>query len=105
VVPDARLEAGTVIDRFGYPGGAWLSPEGTPFLERALPPDSATKPYFTYVVEDPTKLPPGWQIEQSVVAPWFDQPGGGVQFRIIAPEGERPSVQTLLDWGYLREAE
>jgi hypothetical protein len=105
VVPDAHLEPGTVIDRFGYPGGGWLSPEGTPFLERALPPDSAMKPYFTYEVADPSQLPPGWRIEQSNVAPWFHQPGGGVQYRIVAPEGERPSVQTLLDWGYLREAD
>ncbi len=29
VIPDAHLSAGTVIDRFGYPGGSYLSPEGS----------------------------------------------------------------------------
>lgn len=103
VVPNVQLARGTLMDRFGFPGGAWLSPDGTPFPFRGLPDDSALKPYFQYAVNDPTKLPPGWSIEQSQVAPWFHQPGGGLQYRIIAPEGERPSVQTLLDWGYLRE--
>jgi hypothetical protein len=102
VVPDAQIPQGTVIDRFGSPGGAYLAPEGTPFAERALPPDSALKPYCQYVVEDPTKLPPGWRIEQSQAAPWFHQPGGGTQYRIVAPEGEQPSVQELLDWGFLK---
>jgi hypothetical protein len=104
VVDNTEIPQGTVIDRFGYPGGAWLSPDGVPFAERALPPDSASKPYYQYVVEDPSKLPPGWRIEQSQAAPWFQQPGGGTQYRIIAPDGVRASVQTLVDWGFLREA-
>ena len=103
VVPNVQIPLGTVVDRFGYAGGAWLSPDGTPFAFRALPPDSALKPYLHYVVADQTKLPPGWSIEQSQVASWFHQPGGGRQYRILAPDGERPSVQTLLDWGYLKE--
>ncbi|TLH70669.1 DUF4237 domain-containing protein [Mycolicibacterium cosmeticum] len=102
VISHAELPQGTALDRFGYPGGEWLSPEGTPFAERALPPGSATKPYFEYVVADPGKLPPGWRIEQSSVAPWFNQPGGGVQYRIIAPEGIDASVTELLESGYLK---
>jgi Tuberculosis necrotizing toxin len=73
-----------------------MAPEGTPFAQLALPPDSALKPYFQYVVNEPTALPPGWHIEQSQVAPWFHQPGGGTQYRIIAPPGERASVERLL---------
>jgi archaellum component FlaC len=102
VVPDAHLAPGTMIDRFGYPGGAYLSPDGVPFAERALPPASALKPYYQYVVNDPTALPPGWHIEESQAAPWFHQPGGGTQYRIIAPPGEDPSVDALVDSGYLK---
>jgi hypothetical protein len=69
-----------------------VAPEGTPFAELSLPPGSAAKPYYQYVVNDPTALPPGWHIEQSQTAPWFHQPGGGTQYRIIAPPGEDPSV-------------
>lgn len=103
VVDNAQIPQGTVIDRFGYPGGAYLSPEGVPFAERALPPDSASKPYYQYVVDDPSKLPPEWHIEQSQAAPWFHQPGGGTQYRIIAPDGDEASVEALVDWGYLKE--
>lgn len=107
IPPHAELPPqGTTLDRFGYPGGEWLSPpEGTPpFAERALPPGSAVKPYFEYVVADPARLPPGWRIEQSNVAPWFNQPGGGVQYRIIAPPDgiDPPSVTELLESGYLK---
>ena len=102
VVPDAHLPAGAVISRFGYPAGGYLAPEGTPFAELALPPGSAGKPYFQYVVEDPSRLPPGWHIEQSEVAPWFHQPGGGQQYRIINEDGETGDVSELLRWGYLK---
>ena len=67
----------------------------------ALPPDSAVKPYFQYVVDDPSHLRPGWHIEQSEVAPWFHQPGGQ-QFRIINECGETGDVAELVRWGYLR---
>ncbi len=102
VVLDAHLTPGTVIDRFGYPGGGYLCPDGVPFAERALPPESALKPYYQYVVEDPTALPPGWHIEESHAAPWFHQPGGGTQYRIIRPDGQTGSVEDLVGFGILR---
>lgn len=102
VVLDAHLTPGTVIDRFGYPGGGYLGPDGVPFAERALPPESALKPYYQYVVEDPTALPPGWHIEESHAAPWFHQPGGGTQYRIIRPDGQTGSVEDLVGFGILR---
>ncbi|MGD1256032.1 TNT domain-containing protein [Mycobacterium seoulense] len=102
VIPDANLQQGAVLSRFGYPGGGYLAPEGTPFAEVALPPDSALKPYFQYVVKDPTALPPGWHIEQSQAAPWFHQPGGGQQFRIIDEFGKTGSVEELVRWGFLQ---
>jgi hypothetical protein len=102
VVPDAHLPAGTVIDRFGYPGGGYLSPDGVPFAERALPPESALKPYFRYVVEDPTMLPPGWHVEESKAASWFHQSGGGTQYRIIDEFGDTANVNELVKWGFLR---
>ena len=102
VVPDAQLHAGTVLGRFGYPGGAWLAPEATPFADLALPPESALKPYYEYMVADPANLPRGYHIELSQVAPWFHQPGGGIQYRIIGPDGKSAAVQALIDSGYLK---
>jgi hypothetical protein len=103
IVPDAHLPPGTVVDRFGSSQGSYLSPNGVPFAERALPPESALKPYCQYVVDDPTKLPPGYHIEQSQAAPWFHQPGGGTQYRIIGPDGKDAPVDALLESGYLKE--
>lgn len=105
VVPDVDLAAGTELGRFGYPGGAYLAPEGTPFAELSLPPEAAAKPYFNYFVKDPTALPPGWHIEQSQAAPWFHQPGGGTQYRIIDEFGNSGSVEELVRWGFLGEVE
>ena len=102
-IPDAQLAAGTELQRFGRPSGGWMAPEGTPFSTSSLPPASKDLPFYRYQVTDPTKLLPGWRIEQSLASPWFHQPGGGVQFRIIAPPGTRPSVDALIEMGYLRE--
>ncbi|MGD1239952.1 TNT domain-containing protein [Mycobacterium seoulense] len=101
VIPDAAISPGTVLGRFGSPYGSYLAPEGTPFAELSLPPESALKPYYQYVVKDPTALPPGYHIEQSQAAPWFHQPGGGIQYRVIGPDGNDAPVQALEDSGFL----
>ncbi|ORB46683.1 hypothetical protein BST40_17790 [Mycobacterium persicum] len=94
---------GAWVDRIGYPGGAWLAPVGTPYEARAIPHDSLDKPYFQYKVQAEKGLPPGWIIEYSLAAPWFGQPGGGPQYRIIAPPGERPNAKALIARGFLKE--
>ncbi|MEB3980851.1 TNT domain-containing protein [Mycobacterium sp. 663a-19] len=103
VMPDAQLPEGTVLSRFGYPGGSYMAAQGTPFAELSLPPDSALKPYFQYVVDNPEALPRGYHIEESEVAPWFHQPGGGTQYRVIGPDGKDAPVDALLESGYLKE--
>jgi hypothetical protein len=102
VVPDANLPTGTELGRFGFPRGAYLAPEGTPFAELALPPDSAFKPYYQYVVTNEGRLPPGWHLEQSQVAPWFHQPGGGLQFRIVTPDGTSGTIEDLIRYRILK---
>ncbi len=97
-----RIEAGRVLSRWGSDYGGWLAPEGTNFAELSLPPGSALKPFYQYIVNDPSALPPGWQFEQSRAAPWFHQPGGGHQFRIIRPDGTTGSVRELEMFGFLR---
>jgi len=32
-----------MLERFGHPGGSYLAPDGTPFPELALPPESAVR--------------------------------------------------------------
>src|SRR4029453_9597357 len=82
------LPVDTRIDRFGHEGGDYLSPEGTPFEQRALAPKSLKDDYHVYKVVKP--LP----VESGGIAPAFDQPGGGVQYKTTK------SVKQLLDEGY-----
>ncbi|MFN3688928.1 glycohydrolase toxin TNT-related protein, partial [Salinarimonas sp.] len=86
-----ELPVGTVIDRYGQESGRFLAPVGTPFEQRALPPSSASAPYFQYEVVRP--LP----VQSGPAAPWFDAPGGGTQFQTSV------SVKDLIADGYLRE--
>jgi uncharacterized Zn-binding protein involved in type VI secretion len=85
------LPVGTRIDRFGHEGGTYLSPEGTPFPERALAPKSVNDDYHVYKVVKPL------DVEAGGIAPAFDQPGGGVQYKTSK------KVAELLKEGYIVE--
>ena len=69
----ATLVPGTTIDRFGSDFGRFVSPEGTPFIQRSLPSSSASAPYSVFQVAKP------FEVQAGQVAPWFGMPGGGVQ--------------------------
>ncbi|MGH7144435.1 MAG: glycohydrolase toxin TNT-related protein, partial [Terriglobia bacterium] len=84
------LPPGTRIDRFGFEGGTFTSPEGTPMPMRALPPGAADKPYNIYVLLKPVEVKAG------LTAPWFYQPGFGIQYEMPM------SIKQLLQQEYLK---
>jgi hypothetical protein len=88
----ARLKPGTVVDRFGYPSGLFLAPAGATYMGRSVPYDRLKMPYYRYTVVRPLRVSAGRS------ASWFDQPGGGIQYKTDRP------IQALLDQGYLRHA-
>lgn len=98
----AHLPEGTIIDRFGSPFGQYLAPDGTPFADRALMPESVGGNYNRYMVTS-EPLPPGWRIVEGPVAPWFGQtPSPSArQYMILAPDGVRPTVDELVRLGIL----
>lgn len=103
VVPDVQLPQGFALSRFGFSGGSYLASGGSFFAQLTLAPLSAVFPYFEFVVADPARLPAGYHIEQSQVAPYYGQPGGGMQFHVtFGPNGQDAPVQALLDSGYLK---
>lgn len=69
------------IDRYNSEYGKYVSPQKTPFESRALSPntDMSESNYYQYTVKKP--LP----VEEAVIAPWFDQPGGGQQYKLSPP--------------------
>ena len=85
------LPAGTRIDRYGSEDGFFTSPAGTPYEQRSCAPGSDQKPYHQYEVLKPIE-----GVVQGVTAPWFDEPGGGLQYMMPM------SIQELLDQGYLK---
>ncbi|PTY82163.1 TNT domain-containing protein, partial [Heyndrickxia sporothermodurans] len=100
-----KLEKGKIIDRYGSPGGTFVSPEGIPYEQRALALHSDDAPYHKYEILEE------FDVEAGKIAPWFDRPGGGTQYftgniKVIDIEtGEMvdATVENLERLGYIRE--
>lgn len=90
---NVTLPSGTRIDRYGPPKGRFVSPEGVPIEKRALAPGTEAEPYHVYEVLKPLDAQGGKAVS------WFDQPGGGTQFRFYKP------IQELLDAGFIKEVQ
>lgn len=82
-IVEAPLVAGFKFDRFGYETGGYVSPLGSTFPERALPPDAILKPYARYEMLKPLDAESGFA-KVGPIAPAFEQPGGGTQ--IVLPK-------------------
>lgn len=98
----AQLPPGTIIDRFGHEGGRYLAPDGASFTDRALAPEAVGGAYNRYMVTG-HPLPPGWQIVEGPVQPFYGQtpsPGAN-QYMIVGPDGVKPSVEELIREGIL----
>uniref|UniRef100_UPI003872FFDE hemagglutinin repeat-containing protein n=1 Tax=Klebsiella aerogenes TaxID=548 RepID=UPI003872FFDE len=94
-IENVTLPTGTMIDRYGYPGGSFVSPLGVPFEQRALPSSyETTKPYFQYEI-----LKPIDDVSQGKILPWFGQKGQGTQYELPKP------VQWYLDNDYMKKAD
>lgn len=73
---DTKLRPGEQIDRYGGNNGTFFGDEGTSIPERAMAPNSDFSKYNKYVVA--REMP----VRKGKIAPWFDQPGGGIQYQI-----------------------
>lgn len=98
------LRPGTKLDRYGSEYGGFLSPLGTPYPRRAIPPsnlDTAdpayTCNYHAYIVVK------AFRVDAGPIAAWFGQPGGGVQDQLDASlQPDATTVGRLVADGYLR---
>ncbi len=114
----AVLRPGQKIDLFGNPGnpanpvaskgGQFLSPAGTPYALRALPPTnldtySASAPYNYYLYQ----VQKAFSVLAGPAAPWFGQPGGGIQDYLADTTGPGlppdPGIANLVQQGYVRQ--
>ncbi|MEC2102439.1 glycohydrolase toxin TNT-related protein [Bacillus licheniformis] len=100
-----KLEQGTIIDRYGGPNGTFVSPAGIPYEQRALALHSDDAHYHKY------KILIEFEVEGGKIAPWFDRPGGGIQYftgntkikHLETGELFEATVENLLKLGYIRE--
>ncbi len=69
------LLPGDKIDRYGSLRGKYFSPTGTPLKMRALPYNADITEYRQFEVVKP------FEVEKSVVKPWFGKIGLGIQYR------------------------
>ena len=90
---NVTLNPGARIDRYGYEGGSFVSPEGVPYNARSLAPGTEFKPYNVYEVVKPIDALGG------KVAPWLDEAGGGIQYKLNQP------IDKLLEGGYIKKVE
>lgn len=97
-IENVTIQPGEYLDRFGFPGGTFVSPaksslraENLAFETRALPSYKQDDPYNVYEVLKPIDNAP-----RSKVLPWFGQPGQGVQYDL--PN----SVKWYIENGYLK---
>ena len=106
VVGPATLIEGQLVDRFGSEGGTYLSPQGTPYGARGIPPESLNpfpggEPcnYYRYRVLKP------FSVNAGPIAPALGQPGFGLQYvlssTLFPGVTERVNVTYLLTNGYV----
>lgn len=86
-------EVGDTIDGQGGKGGKFAAPDGTPFQDRALPPSDVGREYHQYKVLKP--LPDS--VTEGKIEGWFDQPGGGTQYKFDQ------EIEWYIKNGYLEE--
>ena len=84
------LQPGMRIDRYGYEGGSFASPFGISYEARSLAPGTETKPYYVYEVIKP------FEVFEGNSVPWFDQPGGGIQYKLFN------TIEELINDGFIR---
>ena len=82
--PDARF------DRYVGTSGSYASPQGTPYGARSVVPFSESAQYNSYEVVKPFGVYSGKK------APCFDQPGGGIQYKLPM------SISDSISQGYIR---
>lgn len=85
------LQPETIVDHFGDGFGRLLSPVGTPFAQRALPPETLNWSYRRFRVVRPVP------VFSSPAEPWFGQPGGGPRYRTTCPVVELIALGHLLE--------
>lgn len=91
-----NLEPGEDVDRFGSESGTSLAPQGLPYATRSIPPQSLDGHPASSCDYHDYRVIKAFSVHAGPVAPWFAQPGGGLQYRLDN------SVKWLVNHRYLQ---
>lgn len=104
-VTELTLHQGQHIDRFGSEFGAFLAPEGLAYAGRSIPPQSLDSVPPESCNYHEYKVVKAFSVDSGPIAPWFAQPGGGVQFQLVSslvPGAPTPlNVMWLVNNGFM----
>ncbi|MFF2076745.1 TNT domain-containing protein [Kitasatospora sp. NPDC058162] len=102
---DLTLYPNQNIDRYGSEYGAYLAPEGLPYANRAIPPQSLDSVPAAGCNYHDYKVVKSFKVHAGPIAPWFNQPGWGLQYQLdatLVPGGPaKLNVLWLVENGYL----
>lgn len=90
---NVTLNTGTWLDRFGSDYGYYVCPAGTDYTMRSCAPGTEDRPYSIFVLKKSE------DVQAGIIAPWFDEKGGGYQYLLPT------SVMNLINNGTLRRVE
>ena len=85
-----NLNKGATFGRIGDDTGSFVAPPNTPLDNLSLAPGTDVSDYTEYVV-----IKPITGVEKVTIAPWFDKPGGGIQFKLPM------TIRDLIREGYI----
>lgn len=78
-----ELKPGTILLRYGSLYGSYTAPDRTPFEQLSLPYEQDSCQFHRIMVN--RKITVQIIVDEGVVAPDFEQPGGGIQYKHFQP--------------------
>lgn len=100
------VKVGKELDRFGSEYGAFLSPAGTPYAERAIPPSNLAGTPAEGCNYRRYKVVKEFEVSAGPIAPWFAQRGDGWQYQLtgayVPGAPSALNVLWLVEHGYLQ---
>ncbi len=99
------LKVGRELDRFGSEYGGFLSPAGTPYAERAIPPSNLAGTPAEACNYHRYRVAKAFDVAAGPIAAWFEQRGDGWQYQLsggyVSGAPASLNVMWLVDHGYL----
>jgi len=95
VLNEVTVKPSMILDRYGEPSGEFIANATDSYESRSLAPHSETANHYYY---RPTEE---FTMDAGTAEPWFGSNGGATQYIKYHPNGEKYTVQELIDDGLL----